>query len=215
MLKKIGFVFLLGLVFMGCEENGLHLKIKYDRVQGLKKGASLFLEGKRVGEVTNVVYTDEAEFILEVVIKEEFAAAATADTEFYITDDPQEPGRKAVQLANLGEAGSTLREGAIVRGATKSSFYWDQLLDTFQRGLKDLQQQFDDLADEFRNIPESKEYKRLEKEWERLRKEFRDAEKATREKLENDILPRLKEEMEKLREQLRRLRQKQPETIPT
>jgi paraquat-inducible protein B len=215
MMRKIGLVLLLGFVFLGCKESGLHLKIRYDQVAGLKKGAPLLFEGKRVGEVKNVTYTQEADFIVEVVIEEEFATAATADTEFYITADPRDPGRKAIQLAKLGEAGSALREGTTVRGTTKSLFHWEQLLGTFRRGLKDLQEQFDDLAGEFRKIPDSKEYKRLEKEWERLLKEFKDAEKATREKLENDILPRLREEMEKLREQLRRLKQKQPEAVPT
>lgn len=83
-----------------------------------------------------------------------------------------------------------------------------QVSDDLDEILEDLQKQLKKFSEDLRKIPESREFKRLEKEWKRLLDKIKRAEKLGRDKIQKEILDRLREELEKLKEKLQKLKKK-------
>jgi len=57
--KKILMLLLVSLVFLGCKETGLNLKIRYDQIQGLNEGERVIFEQNHVGKVAGIFYSEE------------------------------------------------------------------------------------------------------------------------------------------------------------
>jgi hypothetical protein len=134
--------------------------------------------------------------VVDLAIERHFANAATEHSEFLIIVDPQNRGKKAVEMIQ--------EDGATVQGSTKSSAVVGQTREDFEKGLGNLKEQFEQFFEDLRKIPESEELKKLEDEMERLAEEMKRSGKSVQEKIQKDLLPRLKEEIEKFREQLQK-----------
>ena len=205
MVKKFLMLLLVSLVFLGCEETGLNLKVRYDQIQGLNEGDRVIFEQNHIGQVTGIFYSEEGYYLVDVVIRKDFANAATDHSKFLIRWDPEAEGKKAIEISQSPKGGTLLTEGATVIGTTRASPRSNQLWGDFGKTLDDLKKQLEEFADDLRKIPESEEFKKLEKELERLLEEMKKSGDAAREKIEEEILPQIKREMEKLKERLRRL----------
>jgi paraquat-inducible protein B len=216
MIKKILIPFLLVFVFFGCEEGLLGLKIHFDQIYGLKEGDRVIFEKNHVGQVTGMLYSQEGDYVVDVVIKEEFKNAATENSNFFIASDPQNEGEKAIEIVQNPKGGALLADGSNVIGSESPSEDFDQVWDEFAKGLEGLKKQLEQFSDELRKIPESEEFKNLKKELDRLSEEMKKKGQKAREKIEKDVLPRLEREMEKLRERLRELgRDEEEEPLKT
>ncbi len=203
--KKILMLLLVALVFLGCRETGLNLKVRYDQIQGLNEGDRVIFEQNHVGQVAGIFYSEEGFYLVDVVIRKDFANAATDHSKFLITWDPEKEGKKAIEITQSPRGGTLLTDGATVIGTARASPRSDQLWGDFGKTLDDLRKQLEEFADDLRKIPESEEFKKLQKELERLLEEMKKSGNAAREKIEKEVLPRIKREMENLKEMLRRL----------
>jgi paraquat-inducible protein B len=202
-LKKIHIIFALTVfLLVACEETGLNLKIRFDQIQGLQSDNRVIFESNHIGRVTRVFYAKEGHYLVDLIIKEDFANAATEDSRFYIIDDPQTAGKKAVEILQIRKGGALLSDGSIVEGATRSTAVYQKMLENFdnQTGKlgKKLQEFFDDLS----KLPESDEVKQLRKDLEELGREMEQAGKAARDKIQNEVVPLIKEELERLKKRL-------------
>lgn len=204
MLKNFLVLLLLPLIFWGCQESGLKLKIRYDQNDGLKQGDRVIFEQNHIGMVTGVNYSDEGFFLVELVIQKQFTNAVTEHSRFFIIIDPTDKSHKAVEMIKIHEGGVPLQNNVILNGSTRSSALFDQMIIGFEKGLEDFKEQFEQFKEDLGKIPESEEFKRLEDELKYLYDEMKRSGKEVREKIQKELLPLLEQELEKLRERLQK-----------
>lgn len=202
MIKKILILLMFSLVFLGCRQSTLNLQIRYDQIQGLKKGDRVIFEQNHIGTVTDVSYSADAYYMVDVSIKNDFANAATEHSVFFITTDPENKNKKAVEMIQLRKGGSPLQDGAIVSGSTKSSAIFHQMWSDLEKKIEVFKKDFEQFLEDLRAIPETEKFKTLEKELDRLAEEMKRSSEAVQEKIRKELLPKLREELEKLREKL-------------
>lgn len=216
MVRRVLIPLMLALVFLGCKEGDLCIKIRYDQVQDLKEGDRVILEENHIGEVTGVFYSEDGYYVVDLAIERQFANAANEHSKFFIIEDPKNEGKKAVEVIQTQRGGSPLQDGATVQGSTKSSAVFSQMRENFEEGLGNLKEQFERFFEDLGSIPETEDFKKLEKELERLAEEMKRSSKSVREKIQKELLPRLKEKIEELREQFRKFgREEELEPLET
>lgn len=201
MRKRFLILMMLPLVLWACKDI-LKIKIRYDQIEGLEKGDRVVFEDNHIGAVTDVSYTKDGDYLAEIGIKKSFANAATEDSEFFIVDDSEEEGKKAIEVIQTKTGGTPLKDGAIVEGSTKSAISFGDLPEALEKGLEGFQEQLQKVFEGLSAIPESKEFKDLQGELESLGKQMSKSTGSAKEKLEKDVLPQLKEEIEKLRKRM-------------
>lgn len=208
---------MLPLFFLaGCKEGDLNIKVRCDQIQGLTEGDLVIFEQNRIGKVTGISYLVDGHYMVDLAIKKDFANAVTDYSKFFIIGDPQNKGKKAIEMIHTRRGGTPLKDGATVEGCTKPSAVFSRMGDDFEKGLEDLKQHFEQFFEDLRGVPESQEFKKLEKELERLAEEMKRSGTSAREKIEKELLPRLKQEIDRLRKQLRKFgREKELEPLET
>jgi paraquat-inducible protein B len=212
--KRVLIFLLFALICYGCTGKDLHIKIKYDKIEGLQQGARVLFEKNHIGDVTGVSYREDGSYLLDVAIRRDFAAAATNESAFIIIMDPREKEKKAIEMIRAKEGGRPLQNGVTVNGTTRSSLLFGKVRENFDTMLQGLKGRLERFTDKLREIPNREEFKRLEREMQGLADELKEAEKAVRDKINKEILPRLKEELNNLRERLRELgREKEIEPL--
>ena len=83
--------------------------------------------------------------------------------------------------------------------------FFDQIKGGFEKGFGNLKQKFEQFSQELRKVSESEAFKKLETELKDLAGEMEQSGKAARKEIEQQWLPRFKQELEKLKERLRKL----------
>ena len=216
MVRRVLILLMLALVFFGCQEGDLCIKIRYDQVQDLKKGDRVILEENDIGKVTGVFYSEDGYYLVDLAIERHFANAANEHSKFFIISDPKNDGKKAVEVIQTQRGGSPLKDGATVQGSTKSSAVFSQMRENFEKGFGNLKEQFEQFFEDLSNVPETEDIKKLEKELDLLAEEMKRSSESVREKIQKELLPRLKEKIEKLREQFRKFgREEEIEPLET
>jgi paraquat-inducible protein B len=205
MLRRALTVSVLLLVFVACHDHGLNIELRYDEIEGLDEGDRVFFEENHMGNVTSTFYMPDGHYMVGVAIKSNFSNATTEHSRFFIIDDPHEDGRKAVEMIQLKKGGLLLQDGAVIVGSTRSSAAFAQMEEGLHRGLEDLETGLEQFIDSLSSAAESDKFKALEKELQRLVEEIARSGKSARDKIEKELLPRLREELDKLRERLRKL----------
>jgi len=217
MFGSIWIVMLISWVSLGCSTGGLHLKVRFDQINGLKAEERILFEENEIGRVTQVSYEQQGTYLVDVEIHGDFKGAVTGKSRFFIINDPSHPGRKAVEMITVksGEA-RPLADGTVVRGVTRLSALLDRMEDDVSRTMADLKKRFKKYSDELKEAPEDEDLKRLQKDLDQLLDEIKRSGAAFREKVQKDVVPRLQEEIDKLRERLRELgREKEVEPLET
>jgi len=224
MLKKVIILICLLILAGACQPVGLNLNIRFDQAQGIEVKDRVIFEGNHIGSVTKVNYADSGDYIISVNIQPDFTNAATEDSQFFVIDDPQNAPRKAVEVLLTAKGGALLADGATVAGSVKPSPVADlfnQLASGWSMGMKvfgdqlgDWQKQFESFSKELEKIPDSEAYKQLEAEFNRLAERMKNSGDEVREKIQNEILPRLQEEMDKMKKQLEQTKPKEKTTAP-
>jgi len=119
MPKKIVMLLMLLLVFWGCEEKVLNFRIKYDQTHGLEAADRVIFQQNHIGQVAGIFYGEDGYYLVDVAIRKAFANAATEDSMFFITEDPKNKGKKAIEIIQARKGGVPLEDGAIVEGSGK------------------------------------------------------------------------------------------------
>jgi ABC-type transporter Mla subunit MlaD len=195
----------LGFLLMACQPEGLGLKVTFDRIDGLEKGAPVRLQGNTAGQVTDVAYTKEGHYRVDIHVNEAFVDACTSNARFRIV--PQEPGVNAMVVALVpGQPGGTpLVDGSTVKGDTMPPSVALGITAELFKGLEKLGEQIESFTREFQNFEESPAYKRLKEELDTLSESMVAAGRNAREKIEKEVLPRVEAEIRSLRERLEKL----------
>ena len=202
-MKKIYITSIITMLLLfACEETGLDLKIRFDDIQGLQADNRVLFESNHVGQVTRVFYDKQGYYLVDLIIKEDFANAATEYSRFYIVDDPQAAGRKAIEIMLLRKGGTPLAKWSMVEGSTRSAAVYQKMLQDFDKQAGKIGQQLQQFFEDMKKLPESDEVKQLQRDLEELGRELEEAGKATRDKIQNEVVPMMKEELERLRKRL-------------
>jgi hypothetical protein len=202
-LKKIHIIFILTVFFLlACEETGLNLKIRFDQIQGLQSDNRVIFESNHVGRVTRVFYAKEGHYLVDLIIEEDFANAATEDSRFYIIVDPQAAEKKAVEILQIRKGGTPLADGSMVEGATRPAAVDQKMLENFDKQTGKLGEKLQQFFENLKKLPESDEVKQLQKDLEELGREMEKAGKAVRDKMQTEVMPLIKEELERLKKRL-------------
>jgi len=209
MSHKIMILFVVSLALLGCKEEPVQLTIKYSQIQGLQKGNRVLFDQKQIGWVTDVSREKGGEYLVDVVIANEFADILTEHSKFFITADKENTGKMAVEMTLDRKGGTVLADGSTLEGSTKPFPFLDQMLGNFEKGLEDLKAKFDKFTEDLGKIPDSEEFKRLEEELKKLTEALERSGKKAGEKIKKEVLPRLEEELEKLKEKLQKFRKKE------
>ena len=202
MLKKIMILLFVAFVGLGCQASGKRLVIKFDHIYGLISDDGVIFEKNRIGRVDEITYTKDGNFMVGLKIKKAFANTATEYTRFFIVSDPQNNGRKAVEMIQTQKGGNPLKSDTVVQGSVKSSVIIERMQNDIEREMKDLTRQFNMFAEGLKKVPDSEAYKKLEDKLTNLYDEMKQSGKAVREMIQKEILPRLQKELENLKKRL-------------
>jgi paraquat-inducible protein B len=213
MRRRFLILLILPLLVWACKDI-FKIKIRYDQIAGLKEGDRVVFEKNDIGAVTGVSYTVDGDYLAEVGIKKSFANAVTENSHFYVIDDPMREGDKAIEVVRTRSGGTPLKNGTIVEGSTKSSVQFGGLPESLEKGFEGFQEQLEEVFEGLSAFPESKEFKDLQEELEGLGKAMSKSTGSVKERLEKEVLPRLKEQIEKLRKRMEKLgREKEVEPL--
>ena len=239
MTKKVtSLLFLVAcLALYGCWDTTLNLKIRFDKVDGLKAGDRLIFDGNHVGNVDKIVYASEGDYVVDVSIRPEFANTATEFSEFYVVADPENKANKAIEIKLKQKGGKPLENGAVVKGSVKATFL-DKIMGTvgekaesLQTGIKetvdqlkkdwgegsdelvrDLEKTIDDLATEFDKFAEGMNKLPESEDFKKLEKsleEMADELEKSAKSVQDKIKKDLLPELERELENLRKRLEKQ------
>lgn len=212
--KLVWFFLMLSLVCVSCQANALKVHVRFSDVEGLVKGDRVVSDGRQIGEVNNVKYTSEGDYLVDVVVPEEFKDKLTENTRFYLISDPEVPNKKAIEVVAAEEPGKPLNNGAVVEGLSKTQEMISNVMADMQKGLGELQNEVENFLDSLKKLPEKDQIKRLREEIGRLAEQMKKAGESAKERLEREVLPKIEEEIERLKERLKKLgREKEVEPL--
>ena len=204
MVGKVLLFLLIGVFASGCLESSLDLQVRFDRIDGLKKGDRVLFQGNPIGRVTDASYLKEGYYTADLEIEKNFKEAVTDHSRFFIVADPVNQGTKAIEMLEIKKGGLALKSGTVVNGSTRISAVLEKMGKEFEKGMSVLDKRLDKFSEEMKSLPEKEEVQRFQKEMERLAKEMGEAVLVFREKVQEEVLPRIQKEIEKLKEKLKK-----------
>ena len=122
--------------------------------------------------------------------------------------NPKNPTSKDLEMSASEKRGLYLPLTDFTHRPIEHTTFFNHVSESLDKVLRDLEKQLDKFSKELRKIPESQEFKRLEREWKQLLDKIKRAERQARDKIQKEILTRLRKELEKLREKLQKFRKK-------
>lgn len=192
----------LVLACWGCKEDTRTIKVTYDQVADLRAGNPVLFEGRPIGRVTDIYYSTQNKYVLDLAIDMAFANAVTKSSVFYITDNPEVDAEMAIEVVNREPGAQPLEEGAVVAGSQRPSRDFGEIGDDIQQGIQDLKKSVEGFFDGLGDVSESEEFKRLQEELSELGKAMKQSGKSMHDKVQKEILPRIRREIEELRKKL-------------
>jgi len=183
----------------------LDFKIRYQDVSGLRKDDRVLFEERHIGDVKDVKYTKQGDYLVDVSVRREFTDEITEYSNFYISPDPKRRGRQSVHMTLTKSGGAPIKEDSIVAGTTKYAVLYGQFSNRLQHNLERFELGLNSLLESFTRLPESEQIKRLEEELDHLLAELQYAGEDLKNKLRNEMLPHIKEKIEELRRRLKEL----------
>lgn len=190
----------------GCGPSELHFKIRFDEIEGLKGGDSILFEGNSVGKVDEVQYTQDGDYLVEVTIQPNFANTATRNSQFFIIDNPQAEGKKAIEIIQEKSGGELLRDGEIVAGSVKPTMF-QAVFDRLQKQARHYQGQMDEDLEKFKESlrQSSQELEgELENTLDDLSEQFSQFAEEIQKVPDSQELKRLEESLNRLAEEMTR-----------
>lgn len=205
-MKPLRWPLLLIPFLCACQSRDLNFYIRFDELNRLQTGDRVFLAGREAGKVEAIQPTDggvQVAVRIDVPLRHQ----VTRGARYTVATDPTAPARQSIQITPDPKC-EPIQDSAVVEGGEPKAFLFSPLLKEFGKSLKALKQEFQDLSQALEKLPASPQFRDLEQSLQELARQMREAE----EKLQEDVLPRLRQEIERLHEEL----EKQPKgkTLP-
>jgi ABC-type transporter Mla subunit MlaD len=192
----------LSVLVLGCF-NGTHdFTIRFDDVQGLKKGDPVYFQASRIGKVETVRYTDAGRFRVAVAIDKEFSTAATDASRFYIDRDTEDPGRRRIRIVQLEPGGRPIEEGAVVEGRTKYAVLYEQFAHQIGKNITVLESGINAFLNDLQGFSSEEQIAEFEKQLDAILADLGHMSREMQYRLEHEILPLLRDKLEELRRRL-------------
>jgi len=193
---------ILSASLIGCMDSTHDFRIRFRDVQGLHKGNSVYFEGAVIGEVQEVAYTDSGVFLVSVSIQNEFASAATDAARFFIDGDPENNTQKVIRMVQLGKEGNPIVEDAVIEGQTKYAVLYEQFAYQLGQNMSIFEAGINEFLRELQGFSTNEQVAEFEKQLDEIIADLANMSREMKHKLENDILPLLREKIEALRKSL-------------
>ena len=190
---------------LGCNQGGLKLKVRFDDIESLKSNDRIYRQEKVVGVVTEVIKTDENNYMAALTLKKEIGVEATRQSRFYIDQDPKVGSRSAVVMVAGESGGAPLKNGDVVDGSGKSFALFHRLQKDAQQGLQDVMSQFDQFSHNVKRIPESEEFRQLENDLKALVDKMVASGEAAKKTIQVEIVPKLEKQLNIIKDKLKAL----------
>jgi ABC-type transporter Mla subunit MlaD len=190
------------LLFSGCGQGRLDFKVHFNQIDGLRKQDRIFLEGKQIGDVRDVIYTPAGDYLVSASVAEPFADTLTDASVFYVDLDPERIDRKALHVFQPKQAGAPLSKDAVIEGSTAYAVWLGQFGDALRKNLGRLESELNQLLAGLQNFSDSEQIKQIEKQLDRILAEIENLSETMKQKLQSEILPRIREQIEELRQRL-------------
>jgi len=176
----------------------------------------VLFEENDIGRVADVFYEKEGTYLVDVAIQGDFKNAVTENSRFFIVNDPSNPRSKAIEMTTVKGEGRPIKNGTVVKGATRLSALLERLEDDMSKTIADLKKRFKGFSEDLKEVPKNEDIKNLQKDLDQLLEEMKRSGAAFRDKIQKDLAPKLQEEIDKLQERLRELgREKEVEPLQT
>ncbi len=144
-LRFIAIVYLSMFFFIsGCSENSLTFQVRFPEVSGLKQNDPVYFGKNLIGEVTQISYTGQGDFLVDVEIFPGFKNAATEDSRFYVEHFVNSEQNMGVIVEQERPGGVVLQNGAVVQGGVRTG--------SLAEILSDLQKKAGAVQNELNNL---------------------------------------------------------------
>ena len=193
---------LFAAILLGCSVFDHQFRIRFETVDGLVKNAPVFFGDTVIGKVAEIEYTDAGHFLVEVSIEDQFSSWTTSSSTFYIGANPDAEGQKAVRVIPGPGGGEKIAKNAVVRGESKYVALYKKIAGDLFGSVHEFGSGIEAFLQRLQDYPTDEQIEAFEKELDRILAEIENMSAQMKQKLENDILPRLKEKMEQLRRSL-------------
>jgi hypothetical protein len=197
-----GLTTLAALLVVGCFSRTHDFQIRFDDVYGLRKGAPVYFDDAVVGEVREIEYTDAGRFLVSVAIRKQFASAATDASRFYIDTDPHQADRRVIRVVQLKPGGRPIAEDAVVDGQTRYAVLYEQFARRLGANIAILESGINAFLRELQGIPTDEQIKEIDRQLDAIIADLGHMSRAMKDRLENEILPLIREKIEELRKRL-------------
>lgn len=197
-MKRLMWIMLCGALLAGCSR-GLEFKIRFDAVDGLEKESRVIFDKNPMGSVTGVSYADAGHFLVSVRIEKDFESAVTGHSRFFIVSDSGRPGKKAVEMIRVRPGGTPIEPGSVIQGTTRTSALMEQITEKLKTHMDDLGKTLKEFSGELEKEPEGNQDRESRSQWDRLVDEIQNFIHLVRDKVENEMLPRINEFIDMLR----------------
>ena len=194
--------FFLGISCVACVDGALNIAILFDNVDGLKRGDPVIWQGNEIGAVKNIGYLDTGKFKVEADIKDDFKKTVLENSEFYVSSHPSVADQKVVEMIIIGTGGKPVKNGTVFQGSTRISALIKKERVGLDGWINDLSARLEKILDDIEKLRKDEEYQKLKTELDQLAKDLEESGKKMSDRLENEVLPKLKEEIQKLKERL-------------
>lgn len=198
---------LVVLILAGCIESGVHFTIRYTTVDGLKKNAPLMHDDQIIGEVNEIIYTDEGDFEVRVTIEKSHHSLATDSTLFVIADDPKNQDERIIKLITSGEPGTLIQDDQVVQGSTTLAGVTKELQSQIGETLESFASSIDRSLSEWNDETVEPQIDQLEKELNQLLEDAKTLGENAKAQIKNEVLPAIKQHIEQLKQRMEELEQ--------
>lgn len=199
-LALIGMV--LTVFITGCFDSTQDFKIRFNDVHGLRKGDPVYFEESVIGDVEAIEYTDAGVFLVSVSIQKEFASTATDKSKFYVDAEPQRREQKLIRVVQLEKGGTKIEEDAIVRGHTKYAVLYEQFAYQLGKNITIFESGINEFLSALQGISTDEQMKKIERQLDDIIADLGNMSREMKHKLENEVLPLLREKIEELQKSL-------------
>jgi len=197
-------VMLAGLLAAACSGD-LDIAIRFPAVEGLQPADRVLVDAQPVGEVQEVSYTSQGDFLVAVRIAKAQAALATREGIYFIDADRDRQGHKAVVIVPPDSGGTPLADGEIVSGMSAWQARLKRMQDQIAMAAGALIERYGALWDEAQNLSPSEAIRRLEQTLDRILADLDHLGQSARETLRSEIMPWITDQLETLRRELEAL----------
>ena len=111
---NLGFtILILVAILAACRSDGITLNVTYDHLTGLAPQDRVLSGSDRAGTVKSVGFLKDGTHVVGLKIDKAFESAATDASVFFVVDDPERPGSKAIVIRTQQSGGAPLVDGSM------------------------------------------------------------------------------------------------------